>query len=424
MWYKIKRYFQYQLKVLENYFRTIKNQREITRAYRVERTFPEITISWQMLTWTIATISGIGLVSIVVLYSGNILSTTGNIKNALYSNKKLSAEKPKGKNLALTQKENNISLQQIINKDTITDKDIEKSSLKNRILHFSEKLNYLLLANKASRTMWVFLKKDNSWSLFRTYYMAVGEKDGMKIMAGDKKTPEGSYFIIGRKERSELHKMYGPLAFVLNYPNEEDKKHGRTGNGIWIHGTNPDSIPLKTRGCLELENRNILELGSYLKTGIGTPVVIVNNNNIQDPLTIPDFKKIEIERNRAIAKYKKQRDFFVSLLEKWKYAWESKDIENYAIFYNKDTFIGQGLDWGAWKERKSRTFEIYSEIEISLDKLFLADISESTAVMKFMQGYKSDLLHVVNGKKLNLVKSKGSWKIYQENTFPQEELLL
>ena len=44
--------------------------------------------------------------------------------------------------------------------------------------------------------------------------------------------------------------------------------------------------------------------------------------------------------------------------------------------------------------------------------------------MKFMQGYKSDLLHVVNGKKLNLVKSEGDWKIYQENTFPQEELLL
>ena len=106
--------------------------------------------------------------------------------------------------------------------------------------------------------------------------MAIGENEGVKIREGDKKTPEGIYFIIGRKERSELNKMYGPLAFVLNYPNEEDRKRGRTGNGIWIHGTNPDSIPLQTRGCLELENVNILELGMHLKTGIGTPIVIIN----------------------------------------------------------------------------------------------------------------------------------------------------
>ena len=424
MWYKIKRNFLYQLKILENYFRTIKNQREITRAYRLERTFSEISISWQTLTWTIATITGIGLVSIVVLFSDKFLSNANNIKNALQSNKKISAEKSKGNNPAFIQKENNITTQQIINKDTITDKDLEKSTLKNRFLPFSEEMNYLLLANKANRTMWVFLKKDKSWSLFRKYYMAVGEKNGIKIMEGDKKTPEGNYFILGRKERSELHKMYGPLAFVLNYPNEEDIKRGRTGNGIWIHGTNPDSVPLQTRGCLELENANILELGNCLKTGIGTPVVIINNNNIQAPLTVPDFNKIEIERKRIIAKYKKQRDFFISLLEKWEKAWESKNIENYALFYNKNEFIGQGLDWGAWKEKKTRTFELYNEIEISLDNIFLADISESTAVMKFMQGYKSDLLSIVNGKKLNLVKSEGGWKIYQENTFPQEELLL
>ena len=218
--------------------------------------------------------------------------------------------------------------------------------------------------------------------------------------------------------------MYGPLAFVLNYPNEEDRKKGRTGNGIWIHGTNPDSVPLQTRGCLELENINIIELGKYLKTGIGTPIVIVNNDSIQDPLTIPDFNKIETERNKILARYKKQRDFFVSLLEKWENAWESMNIQNYARFYHEDKFFGQGLDWPGWQEKKSRTFEIYSEIQISIDNIFLADISESTAVLKFMQGYKSDRLNVLNGKKLNLVKSDGSWKIYQENTFPQQELVL
>ena len=428
MWYTLKRYFYYRLIILENYFRTAKKQKEIARAYRPEKTFPEITITRHMFVWSIIVTFSLGLVIAGVIYSDKIVTGTIYLQKSFQSKKKLSDKKQESLNTAITQKDSlkgdTSILQQIINKDTITSNDIDASSLKRRVVRLPEKMDYLLLANKANRTMWVLNKRNNNWSLFRKYLMAIGENEGVKIREGDKKTPEGIYFIIGRKERSELNKMYGPLAFVLNYPNEEDRKRGRTGNGIWIHGTNPDSIPLQTRGCLELENVNILELGMHLKTGIGTPIVIINSDSIQDPLTIPDFNTIEIERREILTRYKKQRDFFVSLLEKWENAWESMNIENYAQFYHEDKFFGQGLDWPGWKEKKSRTFQIYSEVQISIDKIFLADISESTAVLKFMQGYKSDRLDVLNGKKLNLVKSDGGWKIYQENSFPQQELVL
>lgn len=428
MWYTLKRFILYRLIILGNYFKTVKKQKEIARAYRPEKIFPEITITRQMIVWSIIVTSGLGLVIAGVLYSDKIVKSAIYLQNALQSKKKVSVKKQKNLQTAIAQKDtikdDNKIIQQIIYKDTITSKDIEASTLKRRVVRLPEKMDYFLLANKANRTMWVLNKRNNNWSLYRKYLMAIGENDGIKIRAGDKKTPEGIYFIIGRKERSELNKMYGPLAFVLNYPNKEDKKRGRTGNGIWIHGTNPDSIPLQTRGCLELENVNIIELGKYLNSGIGTPVMIINRDTVQDPLTIPDFDKIEITRKKILAAYKKQRIFFVSLLNKWEAAWESMDIENYARFYHKDNFYGQGLEWLEWKEKKSRTFEMYSKIDITIDKIFLADISESTAVLKFVQGYRSDRLDVINGKKLTLAKSNDAWKIYQENTFPKEELLL
>lgn len=428
MWYSLKRYFLYRLVTLENYFKTAKKQKEIARAYRPEKALPEIIVTRHMLVWSVVVLSSLGLVIAGVLYSNKIVKGTIYLQKAFLSKKKAADRKQEHMTAAITQKDSlkadTVILQQIINKDTITDTDISISDIKDRVIRLPEKMEFLILANKADRMMFLLRKGNAGWSLFRKYFMAIGENEGIKIRAGDKKTPEGIYFIIGRKERSELNKMYGPLAFVLNYPNEEDKKRGRTGNGIWIHGTNPDSVPLQTRGCLELENANILEMGRYLNSGIGTPVMIINQDTVEDPLAIPDFDTIERKRKTIIAAYKRQRDFFVSLLNKWEDAWESMDIEKYARFYHEDNFFGQGLEWVEWKEKKARTFEAYSKIDITINNIFLADISESTAVLKFVQGYKSDRLDVVNGKKLILAKNNDAWKIYQENTFPKEELLL
>jgi hypothetical protein len=63
-------------------------------------------------------------------------------------------------------------------------------------------------------------------------------------------------------------------------------------------------------------------------------------------------------------------------------------------------------------------------IEISIDKIFLSDYSDSIAVIKFVQAYKSDKINVINGKKLQFVNNNGIWKIFSENTFPKEEHLL
>ncbi len=435
MVYSIKRYFSYRIKSLEIYFKTKKTQHEIAKAYKSEKgikAIPVVAVTRPTLTKAGVWAGGICLVLLVVMFSGTIIKNVATFTDTVRNNLQRASENRKKKAKTTPVKEKvpakMPSVDATIKKDSVApppeEEEFTRSRLHNHALPFPKEMLYCILANKAEKTMYVIRKKDNQWSLFRKYFMAIGEFEGRKLLAGDKRTPEGLYYIIGRKERSEMNKMYGPLAFVLNYPNEDDRKNGRSGNGIWIHGTNPDSVPVQTRGCLELDNRNISELGSYLQTGIGTPVLIISEKNVNNPVAVPDYDQMQAQRRTILSQYKFQRGFFIALLERWKNAWEAQDIEDYTNYYHTGRFFGQGMEWDAWKERKSRTFDMYDTIRVSLAKIFLAEFSESTAVLKFLQGYSSERMNVVNGKKLEFVKSDGKWKIYRENSLPNQELLL
>ncbi|MBD3319901.1 MAG: L,D-transpeptidase family protein [Chitinivibrionales bacterium] len=283
---------------------------------------------------------------------------------------------------------------------------------------------FALIANKATRNMHLLRQKDSAqWKPIQEYSIAVGERQGRKERAGDKKTPEGIYFITGRKEASELPEIYGPLAYVLNYPNEEDKKAGRNGEGIWIHGTSPDSFPLQTRGCLELNNKDLTELSSYLKLGIGTPVIIINEPSPQNPAATLKRARLARKHRSFISEHAQRQKDFRRLLSSWESAWESQNIDQYSRFYDTTGFYGQGLQWNDWKQRKIRTFQNYNSIALNIQDIRVTDFSESTAVVKFIQRYTSDALDVMNGKKISLIKKGGTWKIKQESTFPREEHL-
>jgi murein L,D-transpeptidase YafK len=271
--------------------------------------------------------------------------------------------------------------------------------------------------------MYLLQNTTGKWKVLRSFDMGIGAVPGRKKTAGDKRTPEGLYFIIERKEKRELSSIYGPLAYVLDYPNQQDRQEGRTGQGIWIHGTEPDSFPGETKGCLEIANDQLLLLASYLKDGIGTPVFIVDVET-EDPLSIPDFEMIKNKREKMFVQREQFEKEFKNLLANWEKAWESRDIDRYKEFYDTSGFQSQGIRWKSWAERKIRTFEIYSSIDVTIDKVLLMDISENTATLKFLQTYKSDKNSQENGKQLVLEKKNGSWKITREVTIPKEELLL
>lgn len=291
---------------------------------------------------------------------------------------------------------------------------------------FASAMNYCILANKADRTLYLLGKTagEETWKSMERFSILVGRNDGQKMSAGDQRTPEGVYFIVGRKETEELNAIYGPLAYMLNYPNEEDRKAGRTGQGIWIHGTREDTTREATRGCVVLNNENMLTLASYLQLGIGTPVVIVNAGGLTVPEKALDFQLLRSRRERILNEYNSRRTEFEGLLAQWKEAWESRNIEQYSRFYDFNRFSGEGMRWDAWREKKQRTFQTYSMINIGIDKVNVSEFSETTAVILFIQRYESNIIKVQRPKKLSFYKSEAGWKIFKEETFSRQELLL
>lgn len=285
--------------------------------------------------------------------------------------------------------------------------------------------DFMILANKAEKVLYLLKSGTGRMELFRAYPMASGEHEGPKRTSGDKKTPEGTYFIIGRKERSELSSIYGPIAFVLNYPNRNDKSEKRTGQGIWIHGSEYlNSPPEYTAGCLALANSDVLELADILGSGFAVPVVIISGNKGDAHLSEINFPFIESRRKQFLDRYHSHGKLLEQRVMDWKTAWESKDIETYTTFYNTKDFLEGSQEWDAFRARKLRTFSIYDTIEITVSKFFLTELSDSRAVVKFRQVYSTNLNRMVNGKRLVFVKEQDTWKISREGTFPEEELLL
>lgn len=285
---------------------------------------------------------------------------------------------------------------------------------------------YIIVANKAKRILYLLRQNaDQEWFVEKEFPIAIGAGlSGPKISAGDKRTPEGIYFIILRRNKFELNDVYGPLSYVLNYPNENDIKEGRTGQGIWIHGTEGSGDPIPTKGCLSLSNNSIIELSSYIKNGNGTPVVIVNDPLLNDPVSIVDFEKVYSERIIVSTQQERLLADVNKYLSSWVDAWESRDIEKYQNYYSQDEFSSQGMEWIEWKEKKIQTFQSYKTIDVTIDKVKLSDWTDVSLEVTFMQYYRSDQKYFENGKKLFLEKDSSTWKITREINIPKEELLL
>lgn len=277
----------------------------------------------------------------------------------------------------------------------------------------------VIVANKSNHTLFLLQrdKSSNRWKTVRTFYMAIGAQQGQKITAGDKRTPEGLYVIVERKEQYQLSSIYGPLAYVLDYPNEEDRNAGRTGQGIWIHGTEKDTVPFETKGCLEMNNSDLLQLSTLIKSGVGTPVYIVNDSLLKVPSKVIDTVLIAERRGKYFESLKIVNSEFEKFMSEWQQSWESQDIDRYSYFYFLSKFNAQGMNWDEWKEKKIKTFQLYDTINVTYSKLMVSDITDSSAVLRFSQEYETEKSRFQNKKQLNLEKEQGTWKITREAAF-------
>jgi L,D-transpeptidase catalytic domain len=117
--------------------------------------------------------------------------------------------------------------------------------------------------------------------LLKVFPVDLGENPkGQKLYQGDMRTPEGLYRVIEKRDQGQT-KYY--LAFLLDYPNENDKnrferalskglipKDAGIGGLIEIHGEGKGVD--WTQGCVALNNKYMEEL--FARIPLGTPVWI------------------------------------------------------------------------------------------------------------------------------------------------------
>jgi len=124
--------------------------------------------------------------------------------------------------------------------------------------------------------LYLFENTPSGLSLLADYYLSVGKAGTSKTAEGDQRTPLGVYYISSNLDRKSLKDFYGAGALPINYPNVLDTKRGKTGSGIWLHGTPPNQFsrpPQATDGCLVLANPDLERIIQTVEVRT-TPVVI------------------------------------------------------------------------------------------------------------------------------------------------------
>ena len=147
-----------------------------------------------------------------------------------------------------------------------------------------------IVVKKSRRQLLLF----SDGKLVRTYHIALGfSPTGDKVRQGDRRTPEGSFYIFAKNAKSAFY-----LSLGLSYPNAEHAARGlrdglitrsqynqimsalkrkltppqntALGGDIYVHGNGTQSD--WTWGCVALENEEMRELFEAVQ--VRTPVVI------------------------------------------------------------------------------------------------------------------------------------------------------
>ncbi|MBA4142836.1 MAG: L,D-transpeptidase family protein [Nitrosospira sp.] len=272
------------------------------------------------------------------------------------------------------------------------------------LLQMQPDQKYAVIADTARSRLYLYQNVGNQPRYLADYYISTGKNGPQKLKEGDKKTPLGVYFVTASLPREQLTDFYGGKAFPINYPNEWDKRHGRSGYGIWVHGTPSDTYsraPRASDGCVVLSNQDLDRISTKLQVGI-TPVIISN----------------EIEWVRP-GDTMVLRDKLAQHLENWRRDWESGNIEAYLGNYGRDFSSGkQNLEQWSRHKRQVNAAKRWIKVGISNVGMFLYPGRDDLAVVVFHQEYASNNLSNRMKKRQYWMKEpgNGSWKIIYEST--------
>ncbi|MCP4116832.1 MAG: L,D-transpeptidase family protein [Desulfobacteraceae bacterium] len=259
-----------------------------------------------------------------------------------------------------------------------------------------------VLVEKSSQQ--VFLYSSNSGGVYERFRIpcSTGAAAGNKFKSGDKKTPEGVYFLTDEYEDRYLSPVYGKKAFPTDYPNFLDRQEGKGGYAIWLHGTNKQLKPMDSNGCVAMKDKDILRLAEYISPGT-TPVVMVDSISFAAP------ENIDRER-RAL----------LSFASTWGRAIGNGTYQEYLSLYDP-AYLPNIQWWNQWWKLRSQAAGEGLKFRISMDSPGIYR-EKNVFVLFFDMGIELGEKRVPLGKrKLFVKKNDDSYRITGDlfQTFPK-----
>lgn len=200
------------------------------------------------------------------------------------------------------------------------------------LIRVPESMTTLFVAETSTATFYRIRRDGGTLLEDGRFYMSIGQQGDGKQRSGDKRTPLGAYFVTEQLDTSRLHEKYGLTAFPLDYPNAWDRRAGRDGDGIWLHGVDKNGglRPKRdTDGCIALPNADLSSLIPAFEDNV-TPVLVT--------------RKIEWA---ASAKSASLRVELESRIEMWRESQLQGDLYEYLALYD-DEFARWGMNKTEW----------------------------------------------------------------------------
>lgn len=236
----------------------------------------------------------------------------------------------------------------------------------------------VLLVDLEAARLYLYANAGGKLTLLADHYATMGLNGAPKSREGDKRTPVGVYRVTHYIPGAQLPELYGPGALPINYPNIWDRRKGKTGYGIWLHGSPPgvyNRAPRESEGCVVLSNAEFEQIARQIDPNGRVPVIIA------DELQWVPASELERRRER-----------FLEVLEQWRKDWESLDHERYLSHYSRADFSDGKRDFDAWADARRAASAGKSFIKVGLEQVSIFAYPGQPGLMhvEFLQDYHSD----------------------------------
>ena len=273
-------------------------------------------------------------------------------------------------------------------------------TLPSQFLTLSSRSRYAIAVDASKSRLYLIENTAKGSQVVADYYISVGKLGIGKLVEGDARTPLGVYHVTSNLDPKSLRDFYGAGALPINYPNPYDLRRGRTGGGIWLHGTPPQQFsraPRATDGCIVMANTDLREIIRRIDVG-ATPVVIA-----------PSLRWITPQQAQA------EQASFNKVIDGWRDARSTGDEAKLQAFYAPEAQLAKPRANGTASARRAAEAAAARPRKVELKDLSLLHWKDTDEAMVVTFGEVAEGERTGRNRRQYWLLMGGEWKILQED---------